>query len=122
MRTVALEREDGGVACARCHLADGFLTRLRGLLGRAGLAPAEGMLIRPAGSVHTFFMRFPIDVVFLDRELRVVAVREAVRPWRAAGAKGARDALELPAGAATAAGLVEGVRLRLGDDVRTASD
>lgn len=111
-----MEREaDGVVVCERCEVADGFWTRARGLLGRPGLEPGHGMLIRPAGSVHTFFMRFPIDCVFLDRELRVVAVRDAVRPWRVAAAKGSSSTLELAADESSKAGLSPGVRLRLAE-------
>ena len=66
------------------------------------------MLIRPAPSVHTLFMRFPIDVVFLDRSLTVVKVVHGLRAWRAAGARKAAAALELPAGAAAAAGVRAG--------------
>jgi uncharacterized membrane protein (UPF0127 family) len=62
-----------------------------------------------------FFMRFPIDVVFLDRDWRVVGVRHGLRPWRVAGARGAVAALELPAGAAAAAGIDEGDVLALDD-------
>jgi uncharacterized membrane protein (UPF0127 family) len=62
---------DGSVACERCVVADSFFTRLRGLLGRRELSRDEGLLIRPGSSIHTWFMRFPIDVVFLDRDLRV---------------------------------------------------
>ncbi len=116
MRVVRVERElDGAVVCERCDVADGFWTRLRGLLGRSGLEPEEGLLIRPAGSVHTFFMRFPIDCVFLDRDLVVVAVREAVRPWRTASGRGAKSTLELAAGAAASVGIAPGDSLRLVD-------
>jgi hypothetical protein len=73
------------------------------------------MLIDRAGSVHMFFMRFPIDVVFLDRDRRVVGVRHGLRPWRVAGARRAVAALELPAGAAAAAGLERGDVLALED-------
>lgn len=66
------------------------------------------MLIDRAGSVHMFFMRFSIDVVFLDRDWRVVGVRHALRPWRVAAARRAVAALELPAGAAAAAGVESG--------------
>ena len=66
------------------------------------------MLIDRAGSVHMFFMRFPIDVVFLDRDRRVVGVRRGLKPWRVAGARRAVAALELPAGAAAEAGVEEG--------------
>jgi uncharacterized membrane protein (UPF0127 family) len=114
VRVVRVERvADGAVVCERCEVADGFWTRFRGLMGRRGLGAGEGMLIDPAGSVHTFFMRFPIDCVLLDRELAVVAVRAGVRPWRAAGAKGAKITLELTEGAAAGAGVARGDRLRL---------
>ncbi len=78
------------------------LRRARGLLG-TGTAPAAPLLLAPARSVHTCFMRRPIDVVFLDADLRVVKVARRLRPWRRAGARGAVAALELPAGAATVA-------------------
>jgi uncharacterized protein len=91
---------DGSVACARCVVADSFLTRLRGLLGRRELPPDEGLLINPCSSVHTWFMRFPIDVVFLDRDLRVVRVAADVRPFRLRWGRGARQVLELAAGEA----------------------
>ena len=80
----------------------------RGLLGRVGLAPGEGMLLDASPSVHMFFMRFPIDVVFLDRDRRVVAVKHCLRPWRVTGARRAVAALELPAGTAAAVGVEEG--------------
>jgi uncharacterized protein len=86
---------------------------MRGLLGRSGLERGEGLLLKPCGSVHTLFMRFPIDVVFLDRELSVLAVREAVPPWRTARARGAKVTLELAAGEATRLGIEPGVKLRL---------
>jgi uncharacterized membrane protein (UPF0127 family) len=86
---------------------------MRGLLGRDGLAQGEGLLIKPCGSVHTFFMRFPIDVVFLDRELSVLAVRPEVRPWRTAGARGAKVVLELAAAEAARLGIEPGMQLRL---------
>ena len=70
------------VVCESCSIADTVWTRLRGLMGRRGLAPGEGLLLRPSGSVHTCFMRFAIDIVFLDGELQVLAVSPAVRPWR----------------------------------------
>ena len=106
---------DGAVICERCETPKSAFGRARGLLGRDGLEPGTGMLIDRAGSVHMFFMRFPIDVVFLDRDWRVVAVRHDLRPWRVAGARGAVAALELPAGAATAAGVAEGDELALDD-------
>ena len=106
---------DGSVVCERCEIPESAFGRARGLLGRDGLESGEGMLIDRAGSVHMFFMRFPIDVVFVDRDWRVVGVRHGLRPWRVAGARGAVAALELPAGTAAAAGIEEGDMLVLED-------
>jgi uncharacterized protein len=111
--TITVERENGDVLCGRCLLADTPWTRLRGLLGRRGLGDDEGLLIRPAGSVHTFFMSFPIDVVFLSRDDTVLKVVRSLRPWRLAAARGAKRTLELPAGGAARARLASGERLVL---------
>ncbi len=92
----------------RIELAVTRWARLRGLLGRR---PPRPLLLAPAASVHTCFMRRPIDVVFLDAELRVVRVVRGLRPWRLAAAVGARAVLELPEG--EAAGLDAGDRLGL---------
>src|SRR5436305_13703792 len=95
---VALRRENGETLCERCVLADTALARMKGLLGRKDLPRGEGILLRPASSVHTGFMRSAIDVVFLDRENRVVKIVPAVARWKVAGARGAMAAVELPAG------------------------
>ena len=97
-RTRPVQRLDGAVVCERCTIADSALPRMRGLLGKRSLGSDEGVLLRPAGSVHTFFMRFPIDIVFLDRDGRVLRIAESVRPWRTAAARGAKAVLELRAG------------------------
>ena len=108
---IALASDDGNVVCERCLLAETPLARLRGLLGRSDLPAGEGLLLKPAGSVHTAFMRFPIDVVFLDRADRVLKVAHELPPWRMAGCRGARAVLELPAGEAAKRGLRAGVSL-----------
>ena len=108
-----LKRMDGAIVCERTSVADSPFTRLKGLLGRDGLEPGEGLLLRPAASVHTWFMRFPIDVVFLDRELVVLGIADDLHPWRAAGKRGAKAALELPAGEAARRGLAVGDQLEL---------
>jgi uncharacterized membrane protein (UPF0127 family) len=99
---------EGAILCERCEIPETASGRARGLLGRDGLEPGGGMLIDRAGSVHMFFMRFPIDVVFLDRDREVVGIRHRLAPWRVAGARHAVAALELPAGAAVGARLSEG--------------
>jgi uncharacterized membrane protein (UPF0127 family) len=86
---------------------------MRGLLGRDQLEPGEGLLLRPASSIHTFFMRFPIDAVWLDGDLRVVGVTADLPPWRTAAKRGAHSVLELAAGEAGALGLEPGERLFL---------
>jgi uncharacterized protein len=108
---VALRLDDGRTVCERCVLADTALARMRGLLGRRELPTGEGILLRPASSVHTGFMRFAIDVVFLDREGRVLKVASRLAPWKAAAERKARAVLELPAGEAERRGIGVGVRL-----------
>jgi hypothetical protein len=105
--------EDGRVVCRRCAVADGFASRLLGLQGRRELPRDEGLLLSPSSSVHTAFMRFEIDIVFLDQALRIVGISPRVRPWRLAGRRGARHALELPAGEAEARALRVGETLAL---------
>jgi len=109
----ALASDRGRVVCERCVVADTPFARLRGLLGKRALPPGEGLLLRPSPSIHTFFMRFPIDVVFLDSDLRVLRVVDSVKPWRAAACRRARVVLELRAGEAAARGILGGDRLQL---------
>jgi uncharacterized membrane protein (UPF0127 family) len=110
-KSVPLRKSGGEVVCERVKLAYSPHVRMKGLLGRKSLPSGEGILLRPAGSVHTAFMRFSIDCVFLDREGEVVAIRPDVKPWRTAAARGAKAVLELPAGEAERRGLQVGDRL-----------
>jgi uncharacterized protein len=98
VNTIVLVGPEGQVVCELCEIADGFFNRGRGLLGREQLPHGQGMLIRPTWSVHTAFMRFAIDVVFLDAELTVLKIVRQLRPWRAAARRRAHSVLELPAG------------------------
>jgi uncharacterized membrane protein (UPF0127 family) len=111
MKVATLRKDDGTVICARVSLAVNPLTRMRGLLGRPSLAVDEGILLRPAGSIHMLFMRFSIDAVFLDRDLVVVDVVRGLRPWKLAARRGAKQVIELAEGAA--AGVSAGDRLQL---------
>jgi uncharacterized protein len=114
----SLVDETGRVVVERCDLAQSLWSRMRGLLGRKDLAPGEGLMIMKTRSIHTAFMAFPIDAVFLDRELRVRRVVSGVRPFRVAfGRRGARHVLELAAGEAARAGITEGRRLQWQDQV-----
>jgi uncharacterized membrane protein (UPF0127 family) len=107
---------DGRVLCPSLSVADTALTRMKGLLGRSSLGDGEGLLLRPAGSIHTAFMRFPIDAVFLGADMRVLRVETNLRPWRMAAQRGARAVVELPAGAAEGMGLAVGLTLELAGD------
>src|SRR5207248_9927682 len=103
---VARVKVSGGAAvCARCEIAESLFARMRGLLGRNELPAGHGMMINPAPSVMTYFMRFPIDVVFVDRDWRVVKIVHLLPPWPISGARHAVPALELPAWAAEPCGL-----------------
>jgi len=115
-QTQALLNETrGSMLGGRIRRADSLWTRGVGLLGRGSLAAGEGLHIVPCGSVHMFFMRFAIDVVYLDRELRVVKTVEALKPWRISVARGAKSAIELPPGAIAAS------RTAPGDQLSTSS-
>ncbi|MFP5234257.1 MAG: DUF192 domain-containing protein [Acidobacteriota bacterium] len=82
----------------RIETADRGPLRRKGLLGRDGLAPGQGLWIVPCEAVHTFAMRFPIDLVYLDRRRRVLKVRHSVPPARISACLRAHSVLELPAG------------------------
>lgn len=80
------------------EVADQAASRNKGLLGRTGLNSGEGLWIVPCESVHTFFMKFPIDLVYIDRNKKVKKVRSSVRPWRLSACFSAHSIIELPAG------------------------
>jgi len=104
----------GSGVAGRVRRADQAWSRVVGLLGRRSLAGDEGLLLTPCTSIHTFFMRFPIDILYLDREQVVVKAVRALRPFRlSACLKGGRSTLELPAGAIEASGTQVGDRLVL---------
>ncbi len=90
-------------------LADNFITRAVGLLATKHLPQDRGLWIVPCKDVHTWFMRFSIDVVFLSKDNRVLAVRENVKPFRfVLGPKGTVSVLELASGVAAQTGIEQG--------------
>ncbi|MBI4491263.1 MAG: DUF192 domain-containing protein [Chloroflexi bacterium] len=99
----------GTVLAQRAETARNPWTQLVGLMGRAHLPPDSGLVLPATRGVHTHFMRFPIDVVFYDRNRVVLNVVHALRPWRFSPYHlRARGAVELPAGAARASGTQSG--------------
>ena len=105
---IRITSDRGAEVCTRCEVAQTAWARMRGLLGRDGVEPGGGLLINGTGSIHMFFMRFPIDVVFLDRDRKILGIAHEVRPWRTAATRRAVAALELPAGTAKAHDLAVG--------------
>jgi len=90
---------DGKELAADVTIALSLPARMRGLLGRSSLSAGEGLLIRPCKGIHTFFMKFPIDVVFLDRDNRILALNHSLPPYRITRIyPRAVSVLELPAG------------------------
>ena len=104
----------GTVLATQLEKAHTAATRKKGLLGREGLLPGEGLWIAPCESVHTFFMRFPIDLIYLDRKLQVKKVRHSVGAWRMSACFAAYSVLELPAGTARATRTERGDRMEIG--------
>jgi uncharacterized membrane protein (UPF0127 family) len=103
--------DEGRVVCERCEVARSLYARTKGLLGRGHLPPGEGLLIERTGSIHTWFMRFRMDAVFLDKQMNVKKIVHDMRPFRIAWARGARRCLELAGGEAARVGLQEGSHL-----------
>jgi uncharacterized protein len=95
------------------EITRGFLKRGKGLLGRTELEPRRGLLIPNCSSVHTFGMRFSLDLVFLSQDHRVVSIRESLKPWRAAIQWDAKMVLEMAAGEVQREGIRVGQVLRI---------
>ena len=104
----------------RTILAENALTaanpfsRLRGLLGKANLARGSGLLLKPCNSIHTFFMRFAIDAVFVNKQNQIIKIYSQLRPWRLSAIfLNSAFCLELPAGILTATQTQEGDTIKI---------
>lgn len=119
MPAAQIVRITSTTAClaGRAEVANTFGSRLMGLLGRDRLPPGTGLVLQPSNSIHTLFMRFPIDVIFLDDHQRIVATAVHVQPFRIAwGGWKARTAVELPAGTIEQFDLPVGLPIQLVPD------
>ena len=103
------------VIADRLEVANQGDTRRKGLLGRSGLDAGEGLWIKPCEAVHTFFMNFPIDLVYLDQQHRIRKVRKSVPAWRLSACLSASSVLELPSGC------IEATKSRPGDKLEFSS-
>jgi uncharacterized membrane protein (UPF0127 family) len=111
LNTAAINVTKGVAIASELEIATSFAARSQGLLGRAGLKPDTGLLIDPCSSIHMWFMRFPIDVIFLDKKNRVVGLRRNIKPWGMAWSWRGVKTLELPVG------VIASTRTQLGDIV-----
>jgi len=103
-----LQRETHSIAEFTVSMATTILTRARGLLFRTALENNQAMLIAPCNSVHTCFMDYRLDVVFLDKERKVMSIVENVKPWRFAAHLKASKVIEFKAGVVAQIGMVVG--------------
>lgn len=110
-----LLRADGSQQSLALEQADRLWPRLKGLLGRLALAPAHGLWLSPCNSVHCLFMRFSIDVLYLDRAQRIIAIRSHLKPWQLSLHWPAISVVEL------AAGECQRLHISIGDQIQCAS-
>ena len=111
MKEYAIRQTEADFYAAPILIADGFWTRFRGLMLREKLQPREGMLLKNCSAIHCCFMRFPIDVVYLDKKMRIVGM-ETVRPWHMGRHfHGTKHTLELAKGYGS--GLRPGMQLEM---------
>jgi len=113
MKIRVYNRTRGTLIAGAADLAGNSDSRREGLLKRTGLAPGEGLWIVPCEAVHCFFMKFTIDVLFLNKARKVVKIRPSLKPWRIAGALRAHSVLELPEGQIAATGTLPGDELEI---------
>jgi uncharacterized membrane protein (UPF0127 family) len=104
---------DSSILATDVLYRQGMFFRIKGLLGREGLKPGQGILLMPSHSIHMFFMKFSIDAVFLDKDFRVVKIYHSIRPgtmtrayWKV------KSVLEIQAGQCREAKLAEGMKLQ----------
>jgi hypothetical protein len=101
----------GTTLAEACVLGVTFYWRARGLMLRRAFEPFDGLWLAPTASIHMFWVAFPIDLVWLDADLRVLAVTPGIKPWRLDGCRRAASVLELRAGAIAASGTQVGDRI-----------
>ncbi len=97
---IAYNKTNGKIIARDVKKAENLQDRLFGLIGRKNMDKSEGLLLKPCSSIHTCFMKFAIDVVFLDENMKVISVVDSMKPWRfSAWHISAKSVLELKAGA-----------------------
>ncbi len=113
MKITVHNQTRGTVLATAADVADTSAARKTGLLKHATLEPGQGLWIVPCESVHTFFMKFPIDLVYLTRDRKVRKTVGSVAPWRLSACLPAFSVLELPAGTVAATGTQRGDEIEI---------
>jgi uncharacterized protein len=113
MKIRVFNQTRGVVVADAADLAGDSSSRKEGLLKRTGLNPGEGLWIVPCEAIHCFFMKFTIDVLFLDKSKKVVKARASLKPWRMSGSIRAHSVLELPEGRIAETGTLPGDQLEI---------
>jgi uncharacterized protein len=102
----------GRTILSKCYVATSFFSRLLGLMGRKELPADEAILFPRCNSIHTFFMRFPIDVVFVSKDGEIIEVKESLPPWRMLVPRvEAAYVIEMKASSSRTLGITKGLRL-----------
>ena len=113
MRICVRNQTRQNVLASAADVADTSVKRRTGLLKHKNLEPGDGLWIVPCESVHTFFMRFAIDLIYLDKQRKIRKLRRAVPPWRISACFAAHSVLELPAGTIAETGVAVGDQLSI---------
>ncbi|HUS14595.1 MAG TPA: DUF192 domain-containing protein [Chloroflexia bacterium] len=103
------------VVASEVRMATSPWARGLGLMGHPGLAPGQALVLQPESSIHMFFMRCPLDVLFLDKDDRVLHLYTGLRPWRVSRiVRGSKRVVEMPVGGLAGSGTQVGDQLALG--------
>lgn len=108
---IAINRGTETTLLSRVQRTERYTERLRGLLGTANLTPGTGLLLAPCNSIHTFFMRYPIDAVFLNQQGFITRLARSLKPWRLCGSRRSCMVLE------TRDGVIEEASLQVGEQL-----
>lgn len=109
-----INNNNKNIIVANLIVADSFWSRMKGLMGKKDLGEDDGLLLSPCNAVHMMFMRFPIDVIFLDRDFVVVKILNNLKPWRTSPiVRGAYQVIEIKAGIAAEKRMNTGDKLSL---------
>lgn len=115
MALKVFNKDKGIMLASSAQIASSFFHRLKGLMLKKGMGGNEALIFYRATSIHTFFMRFSIDIVFLNRQMKVKRLVNSLSPWRAVACRGAYLTIELPAGKIAASNIDLGDELEIRD-------